>query len=236
MGNPVIDLALEALRGEGFAAGEAGSGVKAPDLQAPGAAISIHSADWEKQTVTLGVSVLCPQVLGAVRCQEEALRVGEILHRAGARCSQGRCGYDGLSRMYQVEVLAEFRGRLQEGEFLSGPGFAVTLEDTPLPWAISFRAELSREVQVRYEPGRTEPVALIPGEQVWKLELTELLPPGIGGLETVPEVFALTVTRCGVEEVYHNCRWRGEKREFTAKGLQRIRTGICLGREVTSHG
>ncbi len=236
MGNPVIEMALEVLRNEGFAALEAGSGVKAPDLQAPAAAISVHSADWEKQIVTLGVSVLCPQMLGAVRCQNEALRAGEILTRAGARCSQGRYSYDGLSRMYQVEVLAQFRGRLQEGKFLSGPGFAVTLEDTLLPWAVSFRAELSREVQVQYEPGHTEPVALIPGEQVWKLELTELLPPGIGESETVPEVFTLIVTRCGVEEVYRSCRWHGEKREFTARGLQRVRTGICTRREVTSHG
>lgn len=236
MGNPVIDLALEALQAEGFAAVEAGPGSKAPDITGPVAAVSIHGADWQQQTVTLAVSILSPAALGAVRCQCEALRAGEILTRAGARCSQGKCAYDGLSRMYTVEVLAVFTGGLQEGEFTPDPGFSVSLNDTPLPWVTAFRGELDREVQAQYVPGNTDPVALVSGEQVWTVELTELLPPGIGETEESQADFTLTMNRCGVEEAYHGCQWRSEKREFTAQGLRRTRVGICTHREVTSHG
>lgn len=236
MGNPVVDLALEALYKEGFPAVQAGSEGTAPDIHSPVAAVSIRSADWPQQTVTLAVSILCPAALGAVRCQSEALRAGAILTQAGARCSQGKCTYDGLSRLYQAEVLAEYTGLVQDGAFVSGPDFILDLDGMPMPHAISFRAELTRQIQTQYVPGNTEPVALISGEQYWRVELTELLPPGIGETTEETERFSLTVNRCGVTEVYGGCRWQGEKREFTLRGLQRTRTGICTHREVTSHG
>lgn len=236
MGNPVVDLALEALCKEDFTAVQAGSEGRAPDIAAPVAAVSIQSADWAQQTVTLAVSILCPAALGAVRCQGDALRAGAILTRSGARCSQGKCTYDGLSRLYQVEVLAQFTGLVQDGAFIPGPDFILDLDGMPMPHAISFRSELTRQVQTQYVPGNTEPVALISGEQYWSVELTELLPPGIGEMAEEPEFFTLTVDRCGVTEVYGGCRWQGEKREFTLRGLLRTRTGICTHREVTSHG
>lgn len=118
MGNPVIQLALEALRAEGFAAGAASYVTKAPVLLGTVAAVGIHGADWKKQTVTLSIEILCPEAMGAVCCQSEALRAGEILTRAGARCSQGSCGYDGLYKTFSVEVLAEFTGSIREKEFV----------------------------------------------------------------------------------------------------------------------
>lgn len=151
MGNPVIDLALEALRTEGFTAVEAGPGIKAPDITGPVAAVSVHSADWQQQTVTLAVSVLCPAALGAVRCQSEALRAGENLTRSGARCSQGKCTYDGLARLYQVEVLAEFTGSFQGEVFIPEPGLSESedkLTFKTFTWPNNpekYREELVRE-------------------------------------------------------------------------------------------
>lgn len=148
MGNSVINRAIELLRAEGIAAGEACPGGKAPVLTGPGAAVSVHGADWWKQTVTLCIHILCPETLGAVQCQSEALRVGEILTRNGARCSLGNCGYDGLSRMHTAEVLADFYGNWQNGIFQLGTGNVAKLTFKTFTWPVNpetYREELVRE-------------------------------------------------------------------------------------------
>ena len=236
MGNPVVAWAVALLRAGDFPAGEAGNGTKAPILKEPGAAVSLHSADWKQQTVTLSIRILCPEAFGAARCRNEAWKAGEILNQAGIRCTQGRCTYDGLSRTYGVELLGELTGRIQGEEFLPGPGFTVALGEKDLPWTVSFRAEQIQEVENQYELATGQPVGLVSGEKSWKLELTELIPPGMPEESETEEPFALTVDRCGVREQFFGCRWRNQRRDWTAKGLQRVRTGICTHREVTNHG
>ena len=148
MGNAVIDLALERLRAEGIAAGEAMPGRKAPVLTAPAAAVSVHGADWRKQTVTLSIRMLCPDALGLVRCQNEALRAGNILVRAGARCTLGKSSFDGLSRVHIVELLAVFTGNWRNGNFQLSTGTVGKLVFKTFTWPENpenYREELVRE-------------------------------------------------------------------------------------------
>ena len=129
MDTPVIELALEALRTENFTVWEASPDGKAPALTGPVAAVRIEKVDWEQLEATLAVILLCPEALGPARCQEEAMRAGEVLTCAGARCSQGRCSYDGLAKTFSVEVLAAFRGHIQEKEFVPETGASHTQEE-----------------------------------------------------------------------------------------------------------
>ena len=146
-----MDLALEALCKEGFTAVQAGPGGRVPNIHSPVAAVSIQGVDWEQLTVTLAVSILCPAGLGAVRCQCEALRAGEVLSRIGARCSQGKSSYDGLSQMYSVEVLARFTGSIQGEEFIPASGLSQSPEKLTFKtftWPSNpenYREELHRE-------------------------------------------------------------------------------------------
>lgn len=159
MGNSIINQVITLLKTEGFAAGEAFPGGKPPMLTEPAAAVSIHGADWRKRTVTVCVHILCPESLGAVRCQSEALRAGNILSRKGAWCSQGRCGYDGLSGMHTLELLAEFYGSWQSGNFQLGTGSVDNLTFKTFTWPVNpetYREELVREpVYVQSEDGWT---------------------------------------------------------------------------------
>lgn len=151
MGTPVIELALEALRAENFTVWEASPGGKAPALTGPVAAVRIEKVDWEQPEATLAVILLCPEALGPARCQEEAMRAGEVLTCAGARCSQGRCSYDGLAKTFTVEVLAAFSGHIQEKEFVPETGAShpqETMTFKTFTWPNNpdhYQEELTRE-------------------------------------------------------------------------------------------
>ncbi len=151
MANPLIQLALDVLQAEDFTALEAGPGTKAPSLTDLCAAVRIEKVDWTQLKATLAVNVLCPVHFGAVRCQEEALRAGEVLTRAGARCTQGRCAYDGLARTFSVEILAEFSCSLQQKDIIPDTGTSQSQEKMTFKtftWPSNpenYREELTRE-------------------------------------------------------------------------------------------
>lgn len=104
----ILTKVLTLLRQGDFSAEAAFPGRQFPVITGPVAAVHLEKADRAGDTVTVGVSILCPESCGGVFCEEEALRAMEILHRAGAACVQNGCTYNGLVRAYEVELLADF--------------------------------------------------------------------------------------------------------------------------------
>ena len=103
----ILEMVADRLRPADFLAEAAFPGRKYPVIGEPVAAVHLHKADRVRGTVTVEVSILCPESYGGVFCEEEALRAVEVLHRAGAVCTQEGCRYNGLARIYSVSILAE---------------------------------------------------------------------------------------------------------------------------------
>lgn len=232
MGISILELVLNLLRQENFAAEIAYPGQKYPVLTGPVAAVHLEKVDRSGLEVTVEVTIISPASLGGTTCELEALRTTEALRRAGASCVQHGCGYDALTQVYSVSVMATFTGMTKEADCVIGPGFTVHLSDVNHPYAVAFTATQAADHEVRYEMGETAPVGMSPGSTSWKLELEELIPVGSPEAMQPAELFTLKLTTDLQVETYRNCRWTSVKREFTKDGLRRTRVGYAMSREV----
>lgn len=231
MGISVLELVLRRLREENFTADAAYPGQKYPLITETVAAVHIEKVDRSDLSVTVEVNIICPASMGGTQAELEALRATEVLRWAGAECVQQGCSYDGAAQVYVVPVLATFTGITAEDSFTLGPGFSVYLNDTLMPFAVSFQAEQKWEHEAVFEIGAAAPVGISQGSWIWSIQLEEQIPNG--NLEAVisSELFELKVESGTVTETYYHCRWTNERREFTREGLRRVRTGIAMLRE-----
>lgn len=234
MGISILELVLRRLREENFTADVAYPGQKYPTITDTVAAVHIEKVDRASLTVTVEVNILCPADMGGTACEVEALRATEVLRWAGAECVQNGCEYDGMAQVYCVSVLATFTCVTEEDDCTMGPGFSVYINDTYIPYAVSFVGEKTTEQEVRYGMGQSEPVGLSPGQYHWKITLEEQIPAGSPAVKQAAELFELRLEKStGYVETYYHCRWTSEKRTYTREGLRRIRTGICMLMEET---
>ena len=231
MGISILELVLRRLREENFIADVAFPGQKYPAITEPVATVHIEKVDRANLSVTVEVNIICPASLGGVYCEVEALRATEVLRWAGATCVQNGCEYDGMAQVYVVSVLATFTCITGAEDCTLGPGFQVFLNDTQLPYALSFEAEQKKELDARFEIGEDAPIGIGNGSWLWSLRLEELIPAGNVESYDTDGVFTLRLESDTVTETYLNCRWNQIRREFTRQGLRRISSGISMLRQ-----
>ncbi len=235
MGISILELVLRRLREENFTADAAYPGQKYPLITQTVAAVHIEKVDRSDLSVTVEVNIICPASMGGTQAELEALRATEVLRWAGAECVQQGCSYDGAAQVYVVPVQATFTGITAEDSFTLGPGFSVHINDTLMPFAVSFQAEQELENEAHFEMGERAPIGISQGGWVWTIKLEELIPNGNLEAVTASELFEVKVANDTVTETYYHCRWTQVQREFTREGLRRVRTGISMLRE-DNHG
>lgn len=236
MGISILELVLRRLREENFLADVAFPGQKYPAITEPVAAVHIEKVDRANLTVTVEVSIICPASLGGVYCEVEALRATEVLRWAGATCIQNGCEYDGLAQVYVVSVLATFTCVTEAEDCVMGPGFKVYVNDILMPYAVSFQAEQTVDVDAIHEIGEDAPIGIRKGSWVWKLQLEELIPSGSLEADDSGDLFQLRLESDTVTETYYHGRWTSVRREYTRQGLRRIRSGISMLRQEANNG
>ena len=69
------------------------------------------------------------------------------------------------------------------------------------------------------------------GSYLWHIQLEELIPAGSPETDEPPGAFQLKIVTDQKTEIYYSCRWNKIRREFTQKGLRRVRSGIAMLRE-----
>ncbi len=231
MGYSILELVLRALRQYNFNADIAYPGQKYPQITESVAAVHIAKVDRANLTVTVEVNVICPASMGGTACEVEALRATEILRWEGAVCVQNGCTYDGVSQVYVVPVLATFTGITEADDCEIGPGFQVYINEIYHPFVVAVSGEEDPGYQAEYEMGEGAPMGVSRGSYLWHIELEELIPAGSPEADEPAGAFQLQIVSSRKTETYYHCRWTKVKREYTQKGLRRIRSGVAMLRE-----
>lgn len=217
---------METLARAGFTVREAFPGQTAGLPPRPVAVVGLKKVEGRR--IALSVHVLSPAARGGSACEEAALSAGRVLEAAGAECIQNACEYDGVARIYRVELEAVFQ--VGEKEVIHGPGFQVWLDDLELPWVVGFRSERLRK-QAQTEPP-LENGEFTEGVPCWEFCLEQRIPQDCAKPELPEYTFTLRV-KCGEShEVYAGCSCGSILREYSREGLTQIFKGMCTGRTV----
>ena len=233
MGISILELVLRRLRDENFQADVAYPGQVFPQISQPVAAVHIEKVDRANLTVTLEINIICPAALGGTACELEALRATAVLGLTGAICVQNGCSYDGVGQVYTVSILATYTCLTDAQDCTMGPGFQISINGTPLPYAVSFTAEQKSEHLRQYEMGSGEPSGVTEGSSLWHLRLEEVIPADM--YEPYIPRNDVTLCRSGAVryDYYYHCWWTSVKWEYTKQGLRRIHEGFALAWEGT---
>lgn len=231
MGSMILELVLEKLRAGGFRAELAYPGQRFPAITGPVAAVHIEKVDKAGQTVTAEVNIVSPAALGGTACETAGLQALEILHGAGAVCTQSGCSYLADGQVYTVSVLAEFVCTGSGDGYALGPGFQVYAGGVLQPHAVGVTAEKTAGHEARYAMGSANPVGISQGSWRWEITLEERIPVGMAETAEPTEPFTLQIVREKKKEVYSGCRWVTVRREFTREGLHRVRKAIAQLRQ-----
>ena len=231
MGYSILELVLRALRQENLNADIAYPGQKYPQITESVLAVHISKVDRANLTVTIEVNVICPAALGGAACEMVALRATEVLRWEGAVCVQNGCTYDGVGQVYVVPILATFTGVTEPDSCDIGPGFSVYINNIYQPYALAVSEEEEPGYQAEFEMGEAAPMGVSRGSYLWHIQLEELIPAGSPETDEPPGAFQLKIVTDQKTEIYYSCRWNKIRREFTQKGLRRIRSGIAMLRE-----
>ncbi len=205
-------------------------GQKFPKITGTVAAVHIEKVDRANLSVTVEVSIICPADMGGTACEVEALRATEVLRWAGAVCVQNGCTYDGVSQVYVVSVLATFTAITEAEDCTIGPGYSVYIDGYLQPYTVSVSAWEEPGRKAEYVMGQSAPEAISQGSWLWNIELEELIPSGSPETAEPLEEFQLKIETEQLTEVYYHCLWTERRREFSQKGLRRIRRGIAMSR------
>lgn len=231
MGYSILELVLRRLREDGFTADIAFPGQKFPQITDTVAAVHIEKVDRANLEVTVEISIICPASMGGTACEVQALRATEVLRWSGAVCVQNGCTYDGISQVYVVSVLATFTGVTEADDCTVWPGFYCYEDNQILRFAVGFTAVQETGAAAEYVIGEAAPVGTSVGTTAWEIRLEELIPVGSPEFAIAGEPFVLKILTDEKTEIYSGCRWTQISREFTKKGLRRIRRGVALQRE-----
>ena len=231
MGYSILELVLRRLREDGFAADIAFPGQKFPQISDTVAAVHINKVDRANLEVTVEISIICPASVGGTVCEMKALRATEVLRWAGAVCVQNGCTYDGIAQVYVVSVLATFTGVTEEEDCTVWPGFYCYVNNRVHRFAIGFTAVQETGANAEYVIGEAAPIGTSIGTVGWEIQLEELIPVGSPELDSPSDPCTVKILTDQKTEVYSGCRWTSVRREFTKRGLRRIRKGVALQRE-----
>ena len=231
MGNSILELVLRILRQQGLIANIAYPGQKFPTISGPVSAVHIASVDRDNLTVTIEVSVICPASMGGTQCEVEALRVTEILRGERAVCVQQGCRYDGIAQVYVVDILATFTGFTEEANCRIWPGFYTYLNNVQLTFVTGFTEEETTGIQAEFATAEHLVKGTSQRTRSWSIQLEEQIPVGSPEPAEPTGAFELKIVTDKKTEIYSQCRWTQIRREFSPRGIRRIRTGFAFLRE-----
>ena len=231
MGYSILELVLRRLREDGFAADIAFPGQMFPRISDTVAAVHIEKVDRANLEVTVEINIICPASMGGTVCEMKALRATEVLRWSGAVCVQNGCTYDGVAQVYVVSVLATFTGVTEEEDCKVWPGFYCYVDNQLHRFAIGFTALQETGAEPEYVIGQAAPIGTSIGTTGWEIQLEELIPVGSPEFSSPSDPFDVKIVTDQKTEIYSGCRWTQISREFTKRGLRRIRKGVALQRE-----
>ena len=231
MGYSILELVLRRLREDGFTADVAFPGQMFPQISDAVAAVHIEKVDRANLEVTVEISIICPASMGGTACEVKALRATEVLRWSGAVCVQNGCTYDGVAQVYVVSVLATFTGVTEAEDCIVWPGFYCYVDNQLHRFAIGFTALQETGAEPEYVIGQAAPIGTSIGTTGWEIQLEELIPVGSPEFSSPSDPFDVKIVTDQKTEIYSGCRWTQISREFTKRGLRRIRKGVALQRE-----
>lgn len=231
MGYSILELVLRRLREDGFTADIAFPGQKFPQISDTVATVHIEKVDRANLEVTVEISIICPASMGGTVCEMKALRATEVLRWSGAVCVQNGCTYDGIAQVYVVSVLATFTGVTEADDCTVWPGFYCYVDNQLLRFVTGFTAVQANGGAAEYVIGQAAPVGTSIGTTAWEIQLEELIPVGSPEFASPSDPCIVRIITDQKTETYSGCRWASVRREFTKKGLRRIRTGVALQME-----
>ena len=231
MGYSILELVLRRLREDGFTADIAFPGQMFPQISDAVAAVHIEKVDRANLEVTVEISIICPASMGGTACEVKGLRATEVLRWSGAVCVQNGCTYDGIAQVYVVSVLATFTGVTEAEDCTVWPGFYCYVDNQLHRFAIGFTALQETGAEPEYVIGQAAPIGTSIGTTGWEIQLEELIPVGSPEFSSPSNPFDVKIVTDQKTEIYSGCRWTQISREFTKRGLRRIRKGVALQRE-----
>lgn len=211
MGKRILNNAVAALQQAGFATERGYPGVATAPISIPVAAVNLLAADMRSKTVTIRVSILSPEILGAAKCEEAALDAGQVLGDLGGKATVGKCRFDKKTGLYCTEVTGVFASQVPK----------ITIGGVLLTHVLAFTSWRSLDETVtQWDQAK------------WNFRLEEYFPMGEEE-EVLPlGEFHLTHTCENGTENYLESTWTYQRRIWDASGIRQIRLGVAKDMET----
>ncbi len=209
------------LSGAGYRVGDASPGRSVPEITEPVIALSLEQLDTKKRMAIARVTIVSPLALGAVACQNEALKVCRLLREAGAACSLEPYKLDTKTEVFMLPVLATFYGDVLSSSWQVGEGSSIQFDTEILDRIVSFTAW--RQTEETTDRIRN---------MLWQFRVEEQL-DSIRQTAYPTEPFAMTVTHGDSEECYTGCLLTLHKQVLTDGGMVQIWEGTAQSKQVT---
>lgn len=222
MGNERLESTKQTLRSAGFRVETGYSGDVPMTLSETVAAVNLTGFDGVTGKEKITVTILTPRTAGLEECQNRAMQAASAL---ASGYSFDRWKYDELLDCFAIEVTAQLPAA-------QDPQLEVLLGDQQVQYVTGFTARQAAGRRLIGAMGSGEPSGVTPGSGGWILELKQTLPDTAPEPEQVEEPFALTVRRGGFSQVFTGCCWSEYGAEYVLGGVQVIRKGLALSREV----
>lgn len=205
-------------------------------VEKPMAAVELRNADRGAGEAVIGIHVLSPRSMGGWECQATAAAVAGELHDSQIESVCGKMEYHHRNDCFSVLVTAKLPIVCENGIWVRGRSWQVTMGDGEVPYVTRFAAEQNQHRQMLGAVCQTEPVGISPSANSgWRIRLTQKIPAGKPIPAMAAEPFSLTVRRGQQVQVYQGCCWNEEKSITEQSGVLLEYAGYALRREV-SHG
>lgn len=237
MGYEWLSAIEQALKEAGFRVERGYPAKRAVHLIGTVAAVNLTQADLARQTAQATVTVLVPRKYGLDHCQEMALQAATILSGDGNSWGFSGWKYDSGIDAFAVEVIgtASFAPDEDAGETLD-EGCQVSIEGVAQSYVTDFLARQQSDREFVWGHGQSEPYGVTPGKGGWSIRLTQMLPGNVPEPEAVEEPFGMTVIRGGCCQQFAGCCWTEYSSRQCEQGVEVIRGGLAVSREVTVVG
>lgn len=204
--------------------------------EGPMAAVELRNVDRDAGEAVVGIYVLSPRGLGGWECQSAAAAVTGALHDSQIQSVCGKMEYHNRSDCFAIPVTAKLPIVCENGTWVRGRSWEVTMGDSALAYVTRFSAEQDQHRQMLHGVCQTEPVGISPSAgSGWQIRLVQKIPSGKPIPDMGAEPFSLTVRRGRQVQVYEGCCWNTEKCVTEQSGVVVEYSGYALRREV-SHG
>lgn len=229
MGYELLEALTDILNAAGLPAGEEYPAGERVEILSPVAAVGLRELDAAAGEARFSVRVLSPRILGGWCCQVWAAKAAQALQGEGLACETDQMEYLSGSDCFCVSIMAAQPVVRTESGWTRGRLWQVFCGEQELEGVSLFRAV--RELGRRFVGGmgRSTPEGITSGSGGWKLELRQkvVLEPEEG-----EEPFVLTVRQGTWEQRYSGCCWDETEVVCTQGGLELIRKGFAMEREV----